>query len=608
MQTSQPSPIPTTRDGTATAPDHAAITERSGPYGQIGRRRFLQAVGATAAFGAVAAARPDGTVVAAVTAGASQFVPLTQVKRVLDTRTAADYEFTRFGATHVRVPLAGKHGIPVNATAVVATVTAVNLDGPNWVTVVPSSTSVPTLLAQNRLVSTLNLSSFGEASANLTQVKIGPDGVDVVSMLPCEMIVDVIGYYRAVTGPVREGRFIGLPAARRAIDTRDTFGYLGAGQTMVVDLTAFVPPDASSVVVNLTATECAAPGFLTAFSATSPVVPDASSLNVNAVGETRAAAVVVPITNVNGTRSIVVYTLQPAKVIVDVTGYFTGASSPAADVGLFVPVDPVRILDTRDPGQIGRLWTRWTVEGGVPGAGASSGSIVVNLTAVNSRQAGYLTISSARVGLPTTSNVNFAAPGMVVPNHAITPVTSGYGFQVFAEGGAHVLVDYLGYYTGSPAAALIGAPSNPHPPAIGPEWILDVPAIGLRSRVLAGNADRVTNSGHSWHWTGTGYLGQGAHVAVFGHRTSAGGPYRDVHYLSGGDRFTVTTLDNREYTYEVVRRDLTNSVVRNILDATRYHPGTTFSLIACTRTDFQPTSTSYRIVVTGELIGWREIV
>ena len=49
-----------------------------------------------------------------------------------------------------------------------------------------------------------------------------------------------------------------------------------------------------------------------------------------------------------GTRSIKVFTLQPAKVIVDVTGYFTGSTSEASEVGLFVPVDPVRILDTRE--------------------------------------------------------------------------------------------------------------------------------------------------------------------------------------------------------------------------------------------------------------------
>ena len=52
--------------------------------------------------------------------------------------------------------------------------------------------------------------------------------------------------------------------------------------------------------------------------------------------------------------------------------------------------------------------------------------------------------------------------------------------------GAHVIVDYMGYFTGTPAAPTIGTPPvNPPPPPIAPEWTLDVPKIGLRSRVLA---------------------------------------------------------------------------------------------------------------------------
>jgi sortase (surface protein transpeptidase) len=140
-----------------------------------------------------------------------------------------------------------------------------------------------------------------------------------------------------------------------------------------------------------------------------------------------------------------------------------------------------------------------------------------------------------------------------------------------------------------------------------PEWLLEVPALGLRSRVLGGDANRITNAGHSWHWTGTGFLGQDAHVAAFAHRTSAGGPYRNTHFLSAGDQIILTAADSRQYTYEVVRRDLTNSRVDNILAATRFHPGTTFSLIACTRPDFTPTSTAWRILVTAQLIGWREL-
>jgi hypothetical protein len=66
----------------------------------------------------------------------------------------------------------------------------------------------------------------------------------------------------------------------------------------------------------------------------------------------------------------------------------------------------------------------------------------------------------------------------------------------------------------------------------------------------------------------------------------------------------------------MVRRDLTDANNANILAATRFHAGTTLSLIACTvgydRSKsrwpdmWAPTSLKYRIVVTGELVSWRE--
>ncbi len=595
---------PATRNASAPSSDGPSPDAR---VGGIGRRRFLAGAGAATA-GVLAPVWTAGTASAAP-AGASRFVPLTQSTRVLDTREPQTYPFTVLGPSSLRVAITGAHGITPDATAIVATLTAVNGNEPNWVTIVPAGTSIDALLAQNRLVSVLNLSWFGQASANLAHVRLAGGGVDIAWRRPCDVVLDVIGYYRPVTGPAQAGRYVGLQAARRALDTRETVGEVPAGSSLDVDLTAFIPGDASAAVINLTATECAGPGFFTAYPATSATVPTASSLNVNAFGETRAAAVVVPLSTVAGRRAIKVFAHTAAKLIVDVTGYYTGPTSPSSDVGLFVPVDPVRILDTRDPGQIGNLWPGWVVEGAIPGAGATGGgSAVVNLTGVDTRGPGFLTIAAARRALPPTSNVNFTGPGQVVPNHAVTPITAGQGYQVFASGGSHVIVDYMGYFTGTPAAATTsGPPVNPPPPPIAPEWILEIPRIGVRSRVLTGNADAVVNRGHSWHWEGTGFLGQEAHVGAFAHRTTHGGVYRNLHLLSGGDEFTLTTMDGRMYTYVVVRRDLTDGRVQNILAATRLHPGTTFSLIACTKPDFTPTSTRWRIVLTGALVGWRQV-
>lgn len=597
----------------------------------LGRRRFLQVVGAVAGATALSNVLPQG-VAAAPPAGAGRFVPLTKAVRAIDTRDGQwqNYEFAQLAPynvrRHVRLKIAGAHGVPTTATAVVATATGVNWHAPNWVAAFPTGTGVP-------LVSALNMLIPFDVTANLVQVKLGPDGaIELFSLAPCDVIFDVIGYYEPVNGPVREGRFIPLPSARRVIDTRDIPGLNPSDSTMPVDLTSFVPPDASAAVINLTACECTGLGHFTVYP-DGEQMPDASSLNVTAPGAIRAAAVIVPVNTINGARRIQVFTKTAAEFIVDVTGYFTGPTSTLSEGGLFVPLDPVRILDTRLQGPMpsnacaatgaGRLWANWVVEGlvqgaGVPGEAATqAGAIVVNLTGTASNAAGYLTMSAARASIPPTSNLNFFHGGATVPNHVISPITASYGYQVYSSHGSHVVVDLMGYYTGKPASPVFAPYVNPAPPPIAPPWVLRVPRFGLTSQVLEGNPNTVTNRGHSWHWTGTGFMGQDAHVAAFAHRTTAGGPYRNLHWMETGDLFTVTTLDGREYTYRTVRRDLTDGRTQNILDATRFHPGPTFSLVACTvgydrskaayPNIWAPTSTKFRIIVTGELVCWREL-
>ena len=579
---------------------------------RLGRRRFLAGAGAAAGAAAFAITVPDRLAAAANPAGASRFITLPAAVRLVDTRKPAAYDYSTPGTNRIRIALAGEHGVSPTASAVVLTVTAVNGGQPNFVTVFPTSGSVPT-------ASNLNLVSPGEVNANLVTVKLGTGGsVDVYSLNACDVIVDVLGYYEPVDGAVAAGRFVGLANAQRAIDTRPNF--VGTRSYTVVDVTRLVPPDASSVVINLTATETTGPSFFTALPYDAPegTDPSTSSLNVSRAGDTRAAGVIVPVSDIGGRRRIKIFTLFPAKLIVDVIGHFTGETSVMSSTGRFVPVDPVRLLDTRLPGQIGKLWQNWVVEVELPSAIASSASAVVaNVTGAETRGPGFLTVTGARQQITTTSNVNFSGPGQVVPNHVITPVTTTHGIQVFSSHGAHVLVDLAGYFTGAPKGAQQPKYVNPAPPPPPPPWILQVPQIGLTSTVYEGNAVSVTNAGHSWHWSGTGYLGtDNRHVALFGHRTEAGGPYRYIDYLKVGDLFTVSSGDRREYTYRVVRRDLTDANNQNILAATRFHPGTTMSLVACTvgydssksrwPDAWAPTSLLYRIIVTGEFVSWRE--
>lgn len=590
----------------------------------LGRRRFIQAAGLTAGAAALSATMPAGLAHASLPAGTASFFPLPKAVRVADTRFPSQFPFRRLAPNRIRVKVRNRDGVPPEATAVVLTVTAKNHQTVNnYVTVFPTgSTSVP-------VASNLNLPRPDEVTANLAFVRVGTeDSVDVFQFGTCESIVDLLGYFVGVDSATREGRFVGLSAARRAIDTRPNF--VRAGSFTTVDVTGFVPAEAASVIVNLTSVGNAGGGWFSVVPNSVTREPETSSLNVFFPNDKRAAAVIVPVETSGGRRLIKIYASTSAKLILDVTGYFTNETAPLSQSGLFVPTDPTRVLDSRIPDPAKRMWPGWVVEQPLPApADKQAGAVVLNVTSARTRAEGYLTVSGARLPIPGTSNVNWNGPNAIVPNLVITPVTAQYGFQAFNFSGGHVIADMGGYFTGTQRIAQLPKFVNPPPPPAPPEWIIRIPKMGLTSRVLSGNSIAVTDAGHSWHWTGTGYLGQTAHVSIFGHRTEdrrftgvdptggLDGPYRWLHNLQNGDTWTVTTLDGREYTYRMVRRDLTDDQNLNILEATRRHPGTTLSIVVCTRGFdssgyrrnlqwYEPTSLDYRLIVTGELVGMRE--
>ena len=78
----------------------------------------------------------------------------------------------------------------------------------------------------------------------------------------------------------------------RVLDTRQS-GIVGAGQSAEVALATRVPTTATSVVINVTATQAGADGFLTTYPCGAPV-PEASNVNFVA-GQDRAASAVVPV-------------------------------------------------------------------------------------------------------------------------------------------------------------------------------------------------------------------------------------------------------------------------------------------------------------------------
>jgi len=204
-------------------------------------------------------------------------------------------------------------------------------------------------------------------------------------------------------------------------------------------------------------------------------------------------------------------------------------------------------------------------------------------------------------------------PEQTVANQAVVR-TSTKGIACYSQRGAHVIFDVTGWYTGRPAASTTGVPVNPNPPPAPLPWRVEVPRMGLANAVFGGAPDPIVDAGNSWHWSGTGYVGDpGRHVVLFGHRTTGpapwanGGVYRYQHQLVAGDLLYVYTSDNRVFTYRMAAEYITSKYTNDILAATRRIAGETISLVACTQPNRLPTNVNYRLISTFTLIEWADL-
>jgi hypothetical protein len=566
--------------------------------GSLGRRAFI-----AGSAGAVVGATVLSSTASAVEPGASYFESLAPT-RLCDTRPRGGlpvgFGYDRVNATTIRVKVAGNGAIPTDAVAAVLTVTGVKRDGSNWISAFPAGEGWPG-------TSSVNIGAADSAVANLVTVKLGAGGsVDVLSESPCDLIVDVAGVYRPTAVPVRGGRFVGLRSVVRPLDTRS--GPMPvSGATVTANLNGLVPADAVAVVANLTAVDAVGGGYLTAFPLGSGL-PDTSSLNYSA-GQTRAAGIITKLGSTTGSAGVMtgisIYNYGGAHILLDVAGYITGPSAGESSEGLFVPITPVRLLDTRQDKS--RLWPGWTRPFTLPSPiNSRAQAIAMNLTATGTGGWGYFTLYPAQTTRRVVSNLNVTGPDQTVANHAITRISTK-GVACYSYDSAHIICDVTGWFTGVPAAATTGEPVNPAPPPGPLPWILNVPRMELAHGVYEGSSKPIVDSGNSWYWTGTGLVAQGAHTAVFGHRTEHGGPYRYQHYLRNGDLLHVTTADNRRYTYQMTSEYITSKYSNQILAATRQAVGETFSLVSCSKTNRLPTDLDYRIVSNFKFVEWVDL-
>jgi hypothetical protein len=326
--------------------------------------------------------------------------------RILDSRTNTGFSGPLSPEVAETFQVTGVGGVPSNATAVTGNLTVTAQTAFGYLYIGPTATNNPTS-------STLNFPT-GDDRANAVTVALSSSGtlsvtyVDPWAGQSAQAIFDVTGYFT----PDASGATYFPLAPTRLLDSRVGTGLSGVfhawtARTFQVSGVGGVPAGATAVTGNLTVTDQSASGYLYM----GPIamnVPSSSTLNFP-TSDNRANAVTVALGG-GGTLSVTYVSATggaTTDVVFDVTGYFSADASGA----LYVPLNPARILDSRNgTGFTGPLATSVagtfavTGQGGVP-AGATA--VTGNLTVTQQDAPGYLYLGPVATNSPTSSTLNF---------------------------------------------------------------------------------------------------------------------------------------------------------------------------------------------------------
>jgi hypothetical protein len=406
---------------------------------QRDRRRWGGTVAAFAAFAAAVVVPAPPTTTAALAVGpTTAYVPVGPL-RLADTRLAACGCVSLDGHT-TRIDVTSSAAVPDDAVAAAITVTATPAVTPGFVTAYPGGGERPD-------TSTVN-TRRDRVVANSTIIPIGADGtIEVYTLFTNELIVDVTGVF-VPADRARAGRYR-VVAPRRIVDTRPSRPLPVDGE-LTIPLPTGVDLDATAVAVNVTSLGELRPGHLRSRPVGAP--DDATSfLNHNGSGQAVASTVILPVSR----DGLTVTATGGGHVLVDLLGWFTGPGATESGDGLFVPVTPERLLDTRRTRP--RLWPDGTIELANPAPAATA--LVTNLTLTFTDRRGYVTAYPAGTARPSTSTINPAAHDHTLANLAITRVSTR-GVAYYGLAGTDVVVDLTGYFTGTPVAATRPSPPN----------------------------------------------------------------------------------------------------------------------------------------------------
>jgi hypothetical protein len=185
-------------------------------------------------------------------------------------------------------------------------------------------------------------------------------------------------------------------------------------------------------------------GFLTAWPA-GPPRPKVATLNSD--GRVKGVSAIIAA----GTGSAIrIFVTDPTHVILDITGYFVGASEPGGL--LFYPLTPCRIVDTREsagplggPSLAGGANRDFPVLLSTCSVPPSAVAYSLNFAAVPNGRLGFLTAWPTGQSRPVVAALN-APTGTPTANASILPAGAGGSISVFATDNTDLVIDINGYF------------------------------------------------------------------------------------------------------------------------------------------------------------------
>jgi hypothetical protein len=152
------------------------------------------------------------------------------------------------------------------------------------------------------------------------------------------------------------------------------------------------------------------------------------------------------------------WAIAGAALMFGVTGAITIASAqtdPPSQGGVFHPIDPVRIMNTRpgsvnvgtDPRPFGEGETRTLQVAGVNGIPEDATSVVINFTVDRPTEWSFLTVWPSGEPRPDTSNLNWNEANETRANLSTLRLGDNGALDVYnAFGSTDVLADVTGYF------------------------------------------------------------------------------------------------------------------------------------------------------------------